>query len=418
MATPLSERRLAFALLLGAVMCLGMGQTVTFAILPPIGRELGLSERQVGGIFSVSALMWVLTSPYWGRLSDRWGRKPVILIGMAGYIISTAAFTGAIAYGLAGGAGIAVVYALMVATRSIYGAIGPGVRVASQAYIVDRTGIADRTAAIAGMSAAFGLGNVLGPGLGSAISVFGLLAPLWAIVVLVTCVALATVVLLPEKTAPGSSSTSPRLPLRDKRVRPFLIYGLAASFAVATPMQASAFYFIDVLGLATDAAAQFVGVGLSGAAMAALFSQLVLVQRFRLPPWFMMLAGAGLIAAAQLAMAASSTFAPMVFALMLNGLGAGMALPGFTAGASLAVSASEQGAVAGVTGAMGAAGFSIVPLVNFTLYRYGPALPFVFDAILMSAMLAFVAGSPTLRNCGRDLDRQPVVTDPDDPGGA
>ena len=416
-ATPLSERRLAFALLLGAVMCLGMGQTVTFAILPPIGRELGLSERQVGGIFSVSALMWVLTSPYWGRLSDRWGRKPVILIGMAGYIVSTAAFTGAIAYGLAGSAGIGAVYALMVGTRSIYGAIGPGVRVASQAYIVDRTSLAERTAAIAGMSAAFGLGNVLGPGLGSAFSVFGLLAPLWAIVALVTVIAIATVVLLPEKSAPGSTSTSARLPLRDRRVRPFLVYGIAATFCVATPMQASAFYFIDVLGLDIDAAAQFVGVGLSGAAMAALFSQLVLVQRLRLPPWFMMAAGAGLIAAAQLAMAASSTFAPMVFALMLNGLGAGLALPGFTAGASLAVSASEQGAVAGITGAVGAAGFSIVPLVNFTLYRHGPALPFVFDAILMSAMLAFVTANPTLRNCGRELQHPPEVTDPDNPGG-
>lgn len=396
-------------------MCLGMGQTVTFAILPPIGRELGLTERQVGGIFSVSALAWVLMSPFWGRLSDRWGRKPVILIGLSGYIVSTAAFTGAIAFGLAGGAGIALVYALMVSTRTIYGAIGPGARVASQAYIVDRTSLGNRTAAIAGMSAAFGLGNVLGPGLGSALSVFGLLAPLWAIVGIVTAITVATLVLLPEKSAPGSSSTTPRLPMRDRRVRPFLVYGIAASFAVATPMQASAFYFIDVLGLDTDTAAQFVGVGLSGAAMAALFSQLVLVQRLRLPPWFMMAAGAALIAAAQLAMALSTSFAPMVFALMLNGLGAGMAMPGFTAGASLAVSASEQGAVAGLTGAMGAAGFSIVPLVNFTLYKYGPALPFLFDAVLMSAMLAFVAASPLLRNAGRAITPTGAV---DEEGGS
>ena len=409
-ATPLSERRLAFALLLGAVMCLGMGQTVTFAILPPIGRELGLSERQVGGIFSISALLWVLLSPFWGRLSDRWGRKPVILIGMAGYIVSTTAFTGAISFGRAGGASLGIVYVLMVATRSIYGAIGPGVRVASQAYIVDRTSVADRTVAIAGMSAAFGLGNVLGPGLGSAISVFGLLAPLWAIVVLVTLVAIATILFLPEKSAPGSASTTRRLPVRDKRVRPFLFYGITASFAVATPMQASAFYFIDVLGLSIDSAAQFVGVGLSGAAMAALFSQLVLVQRFRLPPWFMMLAGAALISVAQLAMAASSSFGPMVFGLMLNGLGAGMAMPGFTAGASLAVTASEQGAVAGMTGAVGAAGFSIVPFVNFTLYAYAPELPFLFDAVLMAGMMAFVALNPTLRRSGRDLP-PPETTD-------
>ena len=401
------ERRLAFGLLLGAVMCLGMGQTITFAILPPIGRELGLSERQVGGIFSVSAMMWVLFSPYWGALSDRWGRKPVILIGMLGYIVSTAAFTSAIAFGLAGTASILSVYILMIVTRSIYGLIGPGVRVASQAYIVDRTSLKDRTVAIAGMSAAFGLGNVLGPGLGSAFTVFGLLAPLWAIVVLVVLVAIAIIFLLPENSAPGASSVADRLPMRDPRIRPFLIYGFAASFAVATPMQASAFYFIDVLGLSADNAAQYVGVGLSGAALAALFSQLVLVQRFRLPPSFMMIAGAAILILAQLSMAASSTFAPMVFALMLNGLGAGMALPGFAAGASLAVGASEQGAVAGITGAMGALGFSIVPIVNLSLYKYGPQLPFLFDSVLMLLVLGFALSNSVLKNSGRDLDELP-----------
>ncbi|MEM8548444.1 MAG: MFS transporter, partial [Pseudomonadota bacterium] len=175
-ASLLRERRLAFALLLGAVGCLGMGQTVTFAILPPIGREIGLSEQQVGLIFSVSALFWVLSSRFWGHLSDRWGRKPVLLIGMLGYVISTVSFILAIEYGLAGAAAVGLVWFLMIVTRSIYGVIGPGLRVASQAYIVDRTTRAERTIAIAGMSAAFGLGNVIGPGLGAAASVFGLLA--------------------------------------------------------------------------------------------------------------------------------------------------------------------------------------------------------------------------------------------------
>ena len=386
-ASLLRERRLAFALLLGAVCCLGMGQTVTFSVLPPLGRELGLSERQVGLIFSVSALLWVVSSPFWGRASDRTGRKPIILIGMLGYVVSTTAFISAIAWGLGGATSLLVVYLTMIATRSIYGLIGPGVRVASQAYIIDRTSREDRTVAIAGMSAAFGLGNVLGPGLGSAFSVFGLLAPLWVIVGLVTVLGIATLALLPEHTAPGQRTEYRRLPLGDPRIRPYVAYGLIVSFAVATPMQTSAFLFIDVLGFSTDEAAQYVGVGLSGAALAALFSQLVLVQRLRPSPAIMMIGGAVLIALAQLALAFSGSFAPVVFALMLNGLGAGLALPGFSAGASLAVSAEEQGAVAGLTGALNAAGFSIVPIVNLTLYTWSPAAPFVLNACLMVAVL-------------------------------
>ncbi|MEM9173006.1 MAG: MFS transporter [Pseudomonadota bacterium] len=388
-ASLLSERRLAFALLLGAVACLGMGQTVTFAILPPIGREMGLGEQQVGLIFSVSALMWVLSSAFWGRLSDRWGRKPVILIGTLGYIVSTTCLILSINAGLSGAVSLTVAYVLMVATRSIYGLIGPGIRVASQAYIVDRTTREDRTVAIAGMAAAFGLGNVIGPGLGAAASIFGLLAPLWMIVTLIVCVGVATLLFLPENSRPGTRSNDVRLPFLDPRIRGYILFGLAVSFVVATPLQTAAFFFIDTLGFNANDAAQFVGVGLSAAAMAALFSQLVIVQRLRPPPFVMMSAGAAILLLAQLMMALSTHFATMAFALMLNGLGAGMALPGYTAGASLAVSNDEQGAIAGISGAVTAGGFCLVPFINLTLYQWSPSAPYFFDVGLMALALVF-----------------------------
>ncbi|MEN7342417.1 MAG: MFS transporter [Pseudomonadota bacterium] len=407
-ASLLRERRLAFGLLLASVMGLGMGQTVTFAILPPLGRQLGLSEFQVGSIFSVSALMWVLLSPFWGRLSDRKGRKPIILIGIAGYIVSTTGFISAIAFGLTGGASLIVVYLLLVATRSIYGAIGPGVRVASQAYIVDRTSRSDRTVAIAGLSAAFGLGNVIGPGL-AAFTNSSLLLPLWTIVAIMIALALAVVIWLPETSAPGISAQRGRLPISDQRIRPFLIYGLVAGIAIATPMQTSAFFFIDVLGFDIAESAQFVGIGLTASAMAALFSQLVLVQRFRLSPPTMMIAGASFILVAQLAMSNATTFGPFVFALMLNGLGAGMAMPGFNAGASLAVGSDEQGAVAGITGALTAAGFSLVPFINLNLYQVNPTWPFLLDAALMFLLLIFCFANKAIRT-----DNQSPTTLPDD----
>lgn len=412
-ASLLRERRLAFALLLGAVCCIGMGQTVTFSILPPIGREIGLSERQVGLIFSVSALLWLLTSTFWGRMSDRYGRKPILVTGMIGYIVSTVAFVFAIRFGLESGAAILLIYPLMIVSRSIYGLIGPGVRVASQAYIVDRTTRADRTIAISGMTAAFGLGNVLGPGLGSAFSVFGLLAPFWLIIGLVTVVLIAIIILLPEKSAPGKRTAAPRLAILDTRLRPFLVYGIVVSFAIATPMQTSAFLFIDVLGFSTDEAAQYVGVGLSGAALSALFAQLVLVQRFRLSPSIMMGSGAALVCLAQLGLAFSTSFAPVVFALMLNGLGTGLALPGFMAGASLAVRADEQGAVAGVTGALTAAGFSLVPVIHLTLYAMKPAWPFLLNSILMLAVLLLALFHPGLKVTGSpetDIEEPPIAS--------
>ena len=65
-----------------------MGQSLLLSILPPLSRELDMQEWQVGAIFALSAGLWVVASPFWGRRSDRVGRKPIILIGLCGFAAS------------------------------------------------------------------------------------------------------------------------------------------------------------------------------------------------------------------------------------------------------------------------------------------------------------------------------------------
>jgi len=60
----------------------GMGQSMVFAMLPALGREVGFAEVAIGTIVSMSSLVFFLGSRAWGRISDRWGRKPVILCGL------------------------------------------------------------------------------------------------------------------------------------------------------------------------------------------------------------------------------------------------------------------------------------------------------------------------------------------------
>src|SRR5438309_1702422 len=64
--TTQAERRRAFTILFVSLTCMGAGQTVLFNILPPLSRQLGLSTIETTGIFSISALLWVFTSAYWG----------------------------------------------------------------------------------------------------------------------------------------------------------------------------------------------------------------------------------------------------------------------------------------------------------------------------------------------------------------
>src|SRR5215467_1513222 len=98
--TTKAERRRAFTILFISLTCMGAGQTVLFNILPPLSRQLGLSEIETTGIFSVSAAIWVVTSAFWGKLSDRWGRKPVMLMGLVAFATSFALFATVILAGL------------------------------------------------------------------------------------------------------------------------------------------------------------------------------------------------------------------------------------------------------------------------------------------------------------------------------
>ena len=83
------ERKLGFRILFLAMFAIGTGQTLFIAVLPPYARGLGLSEVQVGFIFSLSALGWMVMSPFWGKKSDFIGRKSIIILGLVVYALAT-----------------------------------------------------------------------------------------------------------------------------------------------------------------------------------------------------------------------------------------------------------------------------------------------------------------------------------------
>lgn len=398
LASPTSPhaRRIGFVVLLASVACLGMGQTIVFAVLPPLARQIGFADVQVGVIFMLSAVFWVALSPIWGRKSDVWGRKPCILLGLSGFVVSMVLFASALQIGVSGILTGAVLYALIVAMRSIYGIVGSATPAAAQAYIADRTPPEKRTAGLASFSAAFGFGAVLGPGFGGAVAVLGPVAPLYAIAALAACAWIAVAVMLPEKSEPTRQRTGSKVAATDRRIRPFLIYGVTAGLINSIPIQIIGFYFMDTLHLSPETATQFVGVGLTASSMAMLFSQLVLVQRFGLSPRLLMRVAPGLIVLGHGLIALSTAFGPLVFGLMLAGLGSGMATPAFTAGASLSVGTHEQGSAAGLTNAAAASGFIFAPLIGFSLYALSPNAPFFLTMAAGAGLLVFALKSRDL----------------------
>jgi MFS family permease len=78
--------------LAAALACVGAGQSTVFILIPSEVRNLGFTEFEVGLIFSISALAWMFFSPFWGRLSDKFGRGSIFLIGMLGFALSMGSF--------------------------------------------------------------------------------------------------------------------------------------------------------------------------------------------------------------------------------------------------------------------------------------------------------------------------------------
>lgn len=391
-------RRRAIMLLFACLIGNGMGQTIMFATLPPLASDLGLTEIEVGSIFAASATLWVFSSAYWGARSDIWGRRPVILIGLLAFGVSTLGFASVMEFGLVKGlVAPAVTYVLLIASRSIFGIFGSGAYPAAQAYIADRTSARERTQGIATLNAAFGLGAAIGPGVGAALTVFSLIAPLYFVGVAGLVSAVAIWLLLPERSTPRRREEVKQLSWTDTRVFPFIVFSVVLGTAGAIPIQTIAFVIRDTLHTVTAETQQFTGVALMGSAIASLFAQFVLVQRFRLTTRFLIYAGILIALVANVLVIAAPNYGLIAFAMMLSGLGFGMLRPAFAAAASLAVSPDEQGAIAGLTGGAGAAGFIFAPLIGNALYSWNMDLPYWLGTILMAALFIYVLTNRTMK---------------------
>ncbi|MEL6212790.1 MAG: MFS transporter [Pseudomonadota bacterium] len=389
-APPPRMRPWAFTILLGGVFCMGLGQTVVFAVLPAVGRTLGFADFQVASIFMLSAVFWITMGPRWGRLSDAYGRRLFIILGIAGFVASMLLFTGAIQLGLSGVLNGVALYLIVLAMRCLYGLLGSAQPPAAQAYIADRTRAEERAKGLAAFAAAFGAGSTLGPAFAGLLSPYGLLAPLFGVAALGAFAGLLVFFLLPENTAPKERRASPRLSLTDGRFKTFLAIGLCGGAIGAIPIQMMAFFLIDVLALETTAALPKVSVALTAAAGAGLFAQLVLVGALSMTPRQLIRAAPIALALGHAGFVFFSSFPMLVVAAGVAGLGWGMLGPGYTAAVSLSVTPSEQGAASGLSNAAGASGFILAPPIGFFLYAFDPRAPFVMTSICAALLALFV----------------------------
>jgi MFS family permease len=374
------------------------------AVAPPLVRQLGLADSSVGWIFSLSALLWVFASPIWGRASDRHGRKPIAALGLGAYAVSMTSFGVVVMLGLNGVLSGAWLFTWLMLARAIFGAFGSASSPAAQAYIADRTTPFERTEQLAGLTAAFALGQAFGPGICAALAAkFGLVFPIGLVAVLAAAASFVIWRFLPENTPPKSER--PRGEWReslalmiDRRISAYLLYGFALSMVAGVTVQVFGLFTMDRLQVQGEQGAEFTAAGFMVNALALLATQMAVLPRIRLSPRGLMAWGAGLLALGVAIQILAPSLGALLVAQAVQGLGFGLARPGFTGGASVAVRPDEQGASAGLVVAATGAGFVFSPLLGGMVYeRLGINAPLLITLALLAAMFAFALMSRRLR---------------------
>lgn len=134
-----------------------VGFGVIIPIVPILGQRFGASELEVSLLLSVYSLMQFLFAPFWGKLSDRFGRRPILLFCLVGEVFSYLLFA------------FSKSFEVLVVARCLAGFFGASISTASAA-ISDITGPQERSRGMALIGAAFGLGFLIGPAIGAGLT--------------------------------------------------------------------------------------------------------------------------------------------------------------------------------------------------------------------------------------------------------
>ena len=391
MPTQLSRHQLTVLIL--ALMATGMGQSLVFAILAPLGREVQLGELQITSIIAVSALIFSLAAPRWGRLSDRMGRKPIIITGLLGYTVGTLLFSSVFYAGLSGLLGGTLLYGVLLLSRCGQSVIMSATNPAAAAYAADHTGREQRTRTMARLGTANSMGTILGPAVSGALATFGLLAPLYFAATLAALAALLVWWQLPLTPAQDLTSRKAGTQLRytDRRILLLLATAVGLFVGFSGIQQTLGFQLQDKLGLSGIETAQMTGAALMVSATFTFLIQVTVMQRLNLKPTQFIRLGLISLLFGAAVISGFDTFAVLAVGMGFLGAGLGLCMPAIAAGASLAVEPEEQGAAAGLVSSCPALGFVAGPICAGALYQiHGPLAPLFSAAVFFVTLIVLV----------------------------
>ena len=186
---------LSFTLL---VVMLGYG--IAMPMLPFYIEKFGVGGKEFGWMMASYSFMQLICAPLWGLLSDRFGRKPILAVGVLGYAVSFFMF------------GMARSFSVLFIARALSGVLSSATTPTAMAYVSDNAQPEQRSQSMGQLGAMIGLGVILGPLLGGLLSTDSLSLPFFVGAGLALLAFLLVLALLPESHAQPNGAEKARTP--------------------------------------------------------------------------------------------------------------------------------------------------------------------------------------------------------------
>jgi len=362
----------AILLLMSVQFFVYLGFGIIIPILPEVVLNQGFSEVHVGGLLTIYALASFFTAPLWGSLSDRTGRKKLILIGLFGFSLSFVIF-----------ASFIEVLPMLYVSRIVGGVFSGALYTAVTGFVADMTTEEERNKYMGLLGMSIGLGFIFGPAIGGVLGAQSLQLPFIASALLLFALLIYASIILKEPETRGEGKKRAIIPKGAKkfwqyRIRYLFLFSFMVTFLLAGLEATFQLFQIDKIEITPlQLGYLFMASGLVDATI-----QGGVVRRVKNGQETKWIIGAQVITAIGL------------FLLLFTGslLWAGFALSVFTAGNALArtvlvslttkESGGMYGTAAGMTYSMDNMGRIIGPLLFTWIFTVQPDNVYILSGIL------------------------------------